>query len=153
MGQLDYEEGRYADDPVHLGDIFREYAGLQHTPSLARTINLVRSLGIKIEAVPYLNTGGINMMAKGYWYIHYSAKDRPATQKFTIFHELFEIIHKNIGALDSGYSLLKEPQLSRCADRFAAATLIPPRFFFGKVGATGCDLVKLSGDLELLMVS
>ncbi|MBM2825405.1 MAG: hypothetical protein HW402_1069 [Dehalococcoidales bacterium] len=146
---LDYEEGRYADDPVHLGAIFREYAGLQRTPSLARTINLVRSLGIKIEAVPYLNTGGINMMAKGYWYIHYSAKDRPATQKFTIFHELFEIIHKNIGALDSGYSLLKEPQLSRCADRFAAATLIPPRFFFGKVSATGCDLVKLSGDLEL----
>ena len=146
---LDYEEGQCADNPVRLGDAFREYAGIQRTPTLARTINLVRSLGIKIEAVDYLNTGGINMMAKGYWYIHYSAKDKPATQKFTIFHELFEVIHKNTGTLDSGYSLLREPQLSQCADRFAAATLIPPRFFLSKVSATGCDLVKLGADLEL----
>jgi len=134
---------------VRLGSVFREYAGIQRTPTLARTINLVRSLGIKIEAVDYLKTGGTNMTANGYWYIHYSAKDRPATQKFTIFHELFEVIQKNIGALDSGSSLMKEPQMSQCADRFAAATLIPPRFFLGRSSATGCDLVKLSEDLEL----
>jgi len=146
---LDYEEGRYADDPVRLGSVFREYAGIQRTPTLARTINFVRSLGIKIEAVGYLKTGGTNMTADGYWYIHYSAKDRPATQKFTVFHELFEVIQKNIDALDSDYSLMKEPQMSRCADRFAAAALIPPRFFLGRVSMTGCDLVKLGADLEL----
>ncbi|MEK7354793.1 MAG: ImmA/IrrE family metallo-endopeptidase, partial [Chloroflexota bacterium] len=145
---LDYER-QSADDPVRLGSVFREYAGLQRTPSLARTINLVRSLSIKIESVDYLNTGGTNMLAKGCWHIHYSAKDKPATQKFTIFHELFEVIHKNIGALDSSYTLQKEPQLSRSADRFAASALIPPRFFLGKVNATGCDLVKLSEELEL----
>jgi hypothetical protein len=146
---LDYEEGRYADDPVRLGAVFREYAGISRTPALARTVNLVRSLGITIEAVDYLKTGGTNMTADGVWYIHYSAKDRPATQKFTIFHELFEIIHKNIAALNSSYSLMKEPQMSRSAERFAAAALIPPRFFFGRAGATGCDLVKLGEDLEL----
>ena len=146
---LDYEEGRYADDPVRLGSVFREYAGIQRTPTLARTINFVRSLGIKIEAVGYLKTGGTNMTADGYWYIHYSAKDRPATQKFTVFHELFEVIHKNIGILDSSYSLMKEPQMSQCADRFAAAALIPPRFFLSRASATGCDLVKLGEDLEL----
>ena len=146
---LDYEEGRYADDPVRLATVFREYAGIQSTPTLARTINLVRSLGIKIEAVPYLNSGGTNMTANGTWYIHYSAKDKPATQKFTIFHELFEVVHKNINALESSHGLLKEPQLSRSADRFAASALIPPRFFLNKVNATGCDLVKLSEDLEL----
>jgi len=146
---FDYEEGRYADDPVRLGAVFREYAGIRRTPSLARTVNLVRSLGINIEAVGYLKSGGTNMTANGYWYIHYSAKDRPATQKFTVFHELFEVIHKNIGILDSSYSLMKEPQMSQCADRFAAAALIPPRFFFGRASATGCDLVKLGEDLEL----
>jgi len=146
---LDYEEGRYVDDPVRLGAVFREYAGIQRTPNQARTVNLVRSLGIKIEAVNYLKSGGTNMTADGYWYIHYSAKDRPATQKFTIFHELFEIIHKNIGVLVSGYILMKEPQLSQSADRFAGAALIPPSFFINQVGMTGCDLVKLSEDLEL----
>ena len=146
---LDYEEGRYADDPVRLGAVFREYAGIQRTPSLARTINFVRSLGINIEAVGYLKSGGTNMTADGYWYIHYSAKDRPATRKFTIFHELFEVIQKNIDALDSGYSLMKDPQMSQCADRFAAAALIPPRFFLGRASTTGCDLVKLGADLEL----
>src|SRR3972149_626526 len=95
---LDYEEGRYADDPVRLATVFREYAGIQRTPTLARTIGLVRSLGIKIEAVPYLNTGGTNMTAKGAWHIHYSAKDKPPTQKFTIFHELFEVVHKSFSS-------------------------------------------------------
>jgi hypothetical protein len=146
---LDYEEGRYAGEPVRLGTVFREYAGIQRTPSLLRTINMVRSLGIKIEAVGYLKTGGTNMMPKGHWHIHYSAKDRAATQKFTILHELFEIIQKNIGIMEGSYSVIKEPQLSRCADRFAAATLIPPSFFINQVGMTGCDLVKLSEDLEL----
>lgn len=145
---LDYER-QSADDPVRLGSVFREYAGLQRTPSLARTINLVRSFSIKIDSVDYLNTGGTNMLAKGCWHIHYSAKDKPATQKFTIFHELFEVIHKNIDALDSNCTSLKEPQLSRSADRFAASALIPPSFFLGKVNATGCDLVKLSEELEL----
>ena len=146
---LDYEEGRYADDPARLGAIFREYAGIQHTPNMGRTINLVRSLGIKIEAVDYLKTGGTNMMPKGNWHIHYSAKDRPATQKFTIFHELFEVIHKNLNFLNPNYGLLREPHISRYADRFAAAALIPPGFFLNKVGRTGCDLVKLAEDLEL----
>ncbi len=145
----DYEEGRYADDPVRIGAIFREYAGIQRTPSLVRTINFVRSLGINIKSVDYLKSGGTNMTANGYWYIHYSAKDRPATQKFTVFHELFEVIQKNIDAMDSSYSLMKEPQMSQYADRFAAAALIPPRFFLGRAGATGCDLVKLGEDLEL----
>ena len=146
---LGYGEGRYAEDPVRLGAVFREYAGIQRTPSLTRTINLVRSLGIKIEAVDYLNTGGTNMIPKGNWHIHYSSKDRPATQKFTIFHELFEVVHKNLAALDSSYRLLKEPQISKCADRFAAAALIPPRFFSEKASANGCDVVKLGRDLEL----
>lgn len=146
---LDYEEGRYADDPVPLGAIFREYAGINRTPSLKKTVDLVRSLGIKIETVPYLETGGTNMTARGAWHIHYAAKDRPATQKFTILHELFEVIHKTFGTVCSNYNVLKEPYLSRYADRFAAATLIPPGFFLNQVGMTGCDLVKLSEDLEL----
>jgi len=146
---LDYEAGRHAEDPVRLGAIFREYTGIQRTPSLTGTINMVRSLGIKIEAVDYLATGGTNMRPKGNWHIHYSSKDRPATQKFTILHELFEVVHKNLAPLDSSYRLLKEPQLSKCADRFAAAVLIPPRFFSDKASANGCDLGKLGKDLEL----
>ncbi|ACZ61378.1 ImmA/IrrE family metallo-endopeptidase [Dehalococcoides mccartyi] len=146
---LSYEEGQYADNPVRLGAIVREYASIQSTPNLLRTIGLVRSLGIKIEAVDYLKTGGTNMLAKGCWYIHYSAKDKPATRKFTIFHELFEIIHKNLNSLNPDYALMKEPQISRCADRFAAAVLIPPDFFLNQAGKTGCDLVKLAQNLEL----
>jgi len=146
---LDCEEGRYADDPVRLGALFREYAGINRTPSIKKTVDLVRSLGIKIEGVPYLETGGTNMTAKGAWHIHYAAKDRSATQKFDIFHELFEVIHKNFNFFNPGYGLLREPYLSRYADRFAASTLIPPGFFINQVGMTGCDLVKLGEDLEL----
>lgn len=146
---LDYEEGRYADDPVRLGAIFRDYAGIQCTPSLEKTVDLVRSLGIKIETADYLDTGGTNMTARGFWHIHYAAKDRPATQKFDILHELFEVIHKNLNFFNPDCSLLREPYLSRFADRFAASALIPPHFFLGRVADTGCDLVKLSEDLEL----
>ncbi len=146
---LDCEEGKHVDDPVRLGSIFREHTGMQHTPTIAETIKMIRSLGVRIEAVGYLRTGGTNMSAKGSWHIHYSDQDRPATQKFTIFHELFEIMHKTMGELDSGRSVLKEPQLSRSADRFAAAALIPPVFFSEQASATGCDVVKLARNLEL----
>ena len=146
---LDTEQGQFAHDPVRLGALFREYAGIQRTPSLKKTIYLVRSLGINIQDVPYLETGGTNMTANGRWYIHYSAKDRPPTQKFDILHELFEVIHKNFETVCPGYGVLREPQLSQYADRFAAAVLIPPKFFLNQVGLTGCDLVKLSEDLEL----
>ena len=130
---LDCEEGQYANNPVRLGALFREYAGINSTPNIKKTVNLVRSLGIKIEGVPYLETGGTNMTAKGAWHIHYAAKDRPATQKFDIFHELFEVIHKNLNFFNPDCDLLKEPCLSRHADRFAAATLIPPSFFINQV--------------------
>ena len=146
---LEYEEGRYTDDPVRLGLIFQEYIGIRRTPSLGRTVNLVRSLGIEIEAVDYLNTGGTNMNAKGSWHIHYSAKDRPATQKFDILHELYEVIYKSFVSLDPAFDSPEEPQLSRNAERFAASALIPPGFFLRKAGTTGCDLVKLGEDLEL----
>ncbi|GEM_PF-2530360 len=146
---LDIEEGQFAHDPVRLGALFREYSGIQRTPSLKKTIDLVRSLGINIQAVRYLETGGTNMTANGSWYIHYSVKDRPPTQKFDILHELFEVIHKSFNTVCPGYGVIREPQLSQYADRFAAATLIPPNFFLDQVGLTGCDLVKLSEDLEL----
>ena len=146
---LEADKSQLAHNPVRLGALFREYTGIQRTPSLRKTIYLVRSLGISIQAVSYLETGGTNMTANGRWHIHYSAKDRPPTQKFDILHELFEVIHKNFETVYPGYSVLKEPQLSQYADRFAAATLIPPKFFLNKVGISGCDLVKLSEDLEL----
>ena len=146
---LDNGEARYASDPVRLGAIFREYAGIESTPTLLRTISMVRSLGIKTEAADYLKSGGTNMTANGLWHIHYSANDKAPTQKFTIFHELFEIIQKSIGMQDQNFTVMKEPELSRSADRFAAATLIPPDFFIEQIGKTGCDLVKLSEDLEL----
>ena len=141
--------GRFVTDPARLGALFRDFADIRSTPSLEKTVNLIRSFRINIENVDYLDTGGVNMTAKGAWYIHYSGKDRPATQKFTIMHELFEVIHKNFTSLYPDYEPLKEPQLSQFADRFAAAALIPPRFFLKQVNQTGCDLVKLSEELEL----
>ncbi|MBN2238667.1 MAG: ImmA/IrrE family metallo-endopeptidase [Dehalococcoidales bacterium] len=146
---LDCEEGQYPDDPVYLGGIFREYAGIQRTPTLSDAINIITSLDIKVNSVDYLPSGGTNMNANGQWYIHYSDKERPATQKFTLFHELFEIINKSFGMYHPEFIPLKEPKMSRNADRFAASALIPPRFFLGKVNSTGCDLVKLGEDLEL----
>jgi hypothetical protein len=146
---LDYEEGRYAGDPVRLGAVFREFAGIHRTPVLKRTVNLVHSLGIDIKAVDYLKSGGTSMRANGAWHIHYSVREKPATQKFTICHELFEIIQKSIGDMDPGFSVMTEPRLSQCADRFAASALIPPRFFATKASAAGCDLVVLGEELEL----
>jgi len=90
------------------------------------------------------------MKANGAWHIHYSVREKPATQKFTIFHdELFEIIQKSIGELDSGFNVMIEPRLSQYADRFAASALIPPRFFASRASAAGCDLVALGNELEL----
>jgi hypothetical protein len=146
---FDVEQGRPVDNPTRLGAIFRDYAGIDRTPSLRKTIELVRSLGVDLKPATYLDTGGTNMTANGTWHIHYSAKDRPATQKFDIFHELFEVIHKSFSSSYPIPSFLREPQLSQHADRFAAAVLIPPRFFSNQAGATGCDLVKLGEDLEL----
>ncbi len=143
------KSGRFVTDPVSLGVLFRKYMGLQETPTLRDTIEIVRSLGIKIQAIKYLETGGVNMEARGFWHIHYSAKDKSATQKFDILHELFEVIHKSFHSLYSDYPLLREPYLSRYADRFAAAALIPQHFFLKRLIETGCDLVKLGEGLEL----
>jgi Zn-dependent peptidase ImmA (M78 family) len=151
---------RFAADPVRLGKLFRQYASIERTPSLKRTVNLVRSLGIIIEEVDYLSTSrpGTNMMSKeGVWHIHYAAKDRPATQKFTIFHELFEIIQKSFAELAPSFRLPQEPEMSqsakrsaeRSADRFASSVLLSPQFFIKHLIATGCDLVKLAEGLEL----
>ena len=76
---LDSEEGQFTHDPVRLGALFREYAGIKQTPGIRKTVELVRLLGIRIQTVSYLDTGGTNMTAKGLWHIHYSSKDRPAT--------------------------------------------------------------------------
>lgn len=146
---LEYEKGRHATDPVRLGAVFRDYAELERTPTLIETVELIRSFGINIESVGYLKSGGTSMKANGSWYIHYSASDKPATQKYTIFHELFEIIQQNIGELDSDYVVMSEPRLSQYADRFAAAALIPPRFFLDRASVAGFDLVALGEELEL----
>ncbi|MGI2336847.1 MAG: ImmA/IrrE family metallo-endopeptidase [Dehalogenimonas sp.] len=146
---MDNGKGHHPVDPVRLGAVFRDFTGVERTPTLVETLDLMRGLGINIELVDYLKSGGTNMMANGSWHVHYSASDKPATQKYTIFHELFEIIQKTIGDLDSGYAVMTEPRLSQCADRFAAAALIPPRFFLDRASAAGCDLVALSEELEL----
>ena len=146
---MEIEEGRPITDPVRLGELFRDYARLDRTPSITKSISLVRGLGVDIKAADYLDTGGINMTAAGSWHIHYSAKDKPGTQKFDIFHELFEVIQKTFTEAYPITSLLKEPQLSQQADRFAASVLIPPRFFASKADASGLDLVKLGNELEL----
>jgi Zn-dependent peptidase ImmA (M78 family) len=143
------KSGRFVTDPVRLGAIFREYANLEGTPDLKKTVEFVRGMGIKIQAVKYLETGGVNMVARKSWHVHYSAKDKPATQKFDILHELFEVIHKSFNTLYPDYPILKEPYLSRYADRFASGVLIPQRFFLKRLIETGCDLVKLGEDLEL----
>lgn len=143
------KDGHFVIDPVRLGAFFREYAAIKQTPDLRTTIELVRTLGIDVQAVEYLETGGVNMSARGTWHIHYSDKDKPATQKFDILHELFEVIQKNYNVLYPNYPIIKEPYLSRYADRFAAAALLPQRFFVERLVETGCDLVKMGESLEL----
>jgi hypothetical protein len=143
------KDGHFVIDPVRLGASFREYAAIEQTPDLQTTIELVRALGIDIQAVEYLVTGGVNMAARETWHIHYSNKDKPATQKFDILHELFEVFQKNYNMLYPAYPVIKEPYLSRYADRFAAAVLLPHRFFLERLVETGCDLVKMGERLEL----
>lgn len=141
--------GRFVTDPVRLGALFREYTDTKTTPDIRKTVELILSMGIKIEPVKYLETGGVNMSPNGAWHIHYAAKDKPATQKFDILHELFEVVHKSFNSLYPDYPVIKEPYLSRYADRFAAATLIPKDFFVKRLVETGCDVVKLGESLEL----
>ena len=59
------KDGHFVIDPVRLGAFFREYAAIEQTPDLQTTIELVRALGIDIKAVEYLETGGVNMAARG----------------------------------------------------------------------------------------
>jgi len=148
---LAFDDGISKNDPVRLGRLFREYTDVKRTPSLKKTLELVHSLGIKTEAADYLDTGGTNMMAGGVWHIHYSAKDRPATQKFDIFHELYEILYKRLAEWDIDYDpeRLQRLRLCRPADRFAASVLIPPDHFQYKAQVTGCDIVALGEQLEL----
>ena len=157
---LNADNRRLAGDAAYLGRLFRQYVQIERTPSLLRTVELVRSLGIVIEEVDYLSSirPGTNMMSKeGIWYIHYSSKDRPGTQKFTIFHELFEIIQKSFAELIPSEQAPQSPETSqsakRCneqsADRFAGAVLISPRSLLKHLTDTGCDLVKLAEGLEL----
>ena len=134
--------------PLPLAALFREFSHIEKTVTLRHTLKLVSSLGIIVDEVDYLNSGAVNMW-KDDWYIHYSSHEPQATQKFSIFHELFEIIDKSLKGLVSKYPGLKEPYLSRCADRFAAAVLMPPDFLAHKMIATGCDAVILAQELEL----
>ena len=129
---LSANKNHFAADPVNLGRLFRQYARIERTPSLERAVDLVRSLGIIIEEVDYLSQGGTNMKPRGGWYIHYSAKDRPAIQKFTIFHELFEIIRKSLAEKTPAYHLPQEPEMSNLPGALPSGqpTVLQVRFYF-----------------------
>lgn len=155
---LNVDNRRFAANPVKLGRLFRQYAVIERTPNLRNTVGMVRSLGIVIEEVDCLSTHGANMLDKDkVWHIIYSAKDSPATQKFTIYHELFEIIQKSFADMAPSYHRHDEYQLSRItkqsaehsADRFAGAVLLSPQFLVKHLISTGCDLAKLAAGLEL----
>jgi len=155
---LNADNRRFAANPVKLGKIFRKYAGIERTPSLQRTVELVRSLGIVIEEVDCLSTHGANMLDKDkVWHIIYAGKDTPATQKFTIFHELFEIIQKSFAEMAPSYHSHDDytsnhsaaQSTERSADRFAGAVLLSPQFLVKHLVSTGCDLAKLAVGLEL----
>ncbi len=155
---LGANNGRLAGDPVQLGKLFRQYAGLETTPNLKQTLDLVHSLGIVVERVDYLGQGGTNMKPNGVWHIHYAAHDTPAIQKFTVFHELFEIIRKSFAEMvPSDHSLTEIPETETsarkaaelAAERFAGAVLLSPKFFVSSLIATGCDIAKMAEGLEL----
>lgn len=146
---IGYDDPRWTGDPTWLGELFRQYAGLTRTPSLKKAREIVKDPGINIHAAGYLETGGVNMLAKGEWHIHYSSRDKAQTQKFDIFHELFEVIHKSLKMLNPDIELPGDQSICRSADRFAAAALIPPDYFMKEAMNTGCDLVRLGCALEL----
>jgi hypothetical protein len=157
---LNADNRRLVGDAAYLGRLFRQYVRIERTPSLLRTVEIVRSLGIVIEEVDYLSSyrPGTNMMSKeGIWYIHYYSKDRPGTQKFTIFHELFEIIQKCFAELVPSKHIYQGTETNQSAkryneqsaDRFAGAVLLSQRSLLKHLTDTGCDLVKLAEGLEL----
>ena len=135
--------------PVHLARDFDRYFKIYRTLSLPETVELVQSIGVIIKAVDYLPAGAANMMAKGVWHIHYSSHDWPSSQKFSIFHELFEIVDKTFTMINDEHVPLNKPQLCRNADRFAGAALLPPEFFARHIRDTGYDVVELAERLEL----
>jgi hypothetical protein len=142
-------EGRpLGAEPGHLAALFREFFRIERTLSLQETLDMASSLGIRAEEVDYLSTAAVNMWHRT-WHIHYSYRDPPGTKKFSLLHEVFEIIDKTFRHLVRGYSGLSDPRLSRYADRFAAAVLTPPDFFTEKMTASGCDAVLLGRELEL----
>ncbi|MBE0480222.1 MAG: ImmA/IrrE family metallo-endopeptidase [Dehalococcoidia bacterium] len=146
---LDDVGNRPASEPVCLAGHFRRIFRIHRTPGLQKTLNIVSCLGIRAEAVNYLPTSAVNMTVENRWHINYSAVDRPATQKFSIYHELFEILDKTFCEVDKSHNPLAEPRLSRCADRFAGAVLLPPEFFTRQILESGCDIVKLGDEIEL----
>ncbi len=142
-------EGRpCSDNPRALAEQFREFFGLEGTPGLSRVLDLMSSLGVMLEEVQYLETGAVNMWKDG-WHVHFAFKDPPGTQKFDLLHEAYEIVDKTFSKMLSSYPGIKEPALSRNADRFAAAVLMPPKFISGKMEESGCDPVLLGEELEL----
>ncbi|MDD3974710.1 MAG: ImmA/IrrE family metallo-endopeptidase [Methanothrix soehngenii] len=143
------EAGSGLVDPACLGEMFRDYFGITRTPSVKAACEIISSLGIEISGVDYLDTGGVNMLARGQWHIHYSSRDRAQTQKFDIFHELFEVIYKSLKMINPEIVLPGKQSICRSADRFAAAALIPPDYFIREAVDTGFDLVKLGCALEL----
>lgn len=142
-------EGRAcSDDPRLLAGLFREFFGLEGTPRLSRVLDLMSSLDVTLEEVQYLDTGAVNMWKDG-WHVHFAFKDPPGTQKFDLLHEAYEIVDKTFKDMLAGYSGIREPLLSRNADRFAAAVLMPPEFISGKMSESGSDPVLLGEELEL----
>ncbi len=145
---VETEEGPCSDDPRALAEQFREFFGLEGTPGLSRVLDLMSSLGVMLEEVQYLETGAVNMWKDG-WHVHFAFKDPPGTQKFDLLHEAYEIVDKTFTKMLSFYPGIKEPALSRNADRFAAAVLMPPKFISVKMDESGCDPVLLGVELEL----
>ncbi|MDO8688571.1 MAG: hypothetical protein Q7R39_00915 [Dehalococcoidia bacterium] len=145
---LDTEGRPCSDDPRCLARLFRDFFGLEGTPRLSRALDLMSSLGVSLEEVQYLETGAVNMYKDG-WHVHFAFKDPPGTQKFDLLHEAYEIVDKTFAALIPSYQGIKEPLLSRNADRFAAAVLMPRDFICRKMAESGCDPVLLGEELEL----
>lgn len=101
---------------------------------------------IKVEVHPGLPVPGCSRWADGRWIVQLAGEDHPRRRRYTLAHELKHILdHPYRHFIYSGFrDDVRDEQVERVADHFAAALLMPKRIVIRAFTAGIQDIHELA---------
>ncbi len=137
--------GASAVPPSELAEALRMHFAIPVPVVLSAQVRLAQQLGIHDFQFVELPRGcsGYNSQDGDFYTLWVSTLDHRVRQEHTIFHELYELIHRKLAEQLPTLIPLSSKERERNADEFAAAVFMPTESFAKDVLTCGLDVLRL----------